>query len=151
MKRGAFAIRLFLGGIFLYSGLIKASSSAQFAIALAPFTLISESWLVPLSLLLPFAEFAAGLLIVIPSTKRFGAFLILGLCLVFIAALSWAMANGIAVSCPCFGDEEEPSLAKMTLSLLRDIVIAALAFVILLEDRLHALGRRKVLAQNSVS
>ena len=37
MKRGAFAVRLFLAGVFLYSGLIKASSSAQFAIALAPF------------------------------------------------------------------------------------------------------------------
>ena len=43
MKRGAFAIRLFLAVIFLYSGLVKASGSAQFAIALAPFTLIPET------------------------------------------------------------------------------------------------------------
>jgi hypothetical protein len=42
MKRGAFAIRLFLAGIFFYSGIVKASSSAQFAVALAPFTLIPE-------------------------------------------------------------------------------------------------------------
>jgi hypothetical protein len=88
-------------------------------------------------------------LIVIPRTKRLGAFIILGLCILFITALSWAMANGIVVSCSCFGEEEQPSLAKMTLSLLRDIVLAALAFVIFFEDRLHAYRRRKVPAQNA--
>jgi putative oxidoreductase len=150
MKRGAFAVRLFLAGIFLYSGLIKASSSARFAIALAPLTLIPGNWLRPLSVLLPLAEIAAGLLIVIPRTKRLGAFIILGLCILFISALSWAMANGVVVSCSCFGEEEQPSLAKMTLSLLRDIILAALAFVIFFEDRLHAYGRRKVPAQNAV-
>jgi putative oxidoreductase len=150
MKSGAFAVRLFLAGIFLYSGLVKASSSAQFAIALAPFTLIPESWLHPLSVLLPIAEMTAGLLIVIPRTKRLGAFLILGLCLVFITALSWAMANEIVVSCSCFGEEEQPSFAKMALSLVRDIVLASLALVIFFEDSLHAYMRKKVPTQDPI-
>ena len=149
MRRGAFAVRLFLAGVFLYSGLIKASSSAQFAIALAPFTLIPQNWLRPLSILLPFAEIAAAILIVMPLTKRLGALLVTGLCLVFISALSWAMANGIVVSCSCFGEDEQPSLAKMTLSLLRDIVLAALALVILFEDRFQANGRKKIRTQDT--
>ena len=149
MKRGAFAVRLFLAGIFLYSGFIKASSSAQFAIALAPFTLIPQDWLGPLSILLPFAEIAAGILIVMPRTKRLGALLVTGLCLIFITALSWAMANGIVVSCSCFGEDEQPSLAKMTLSLLRDIVLGALALVILFEDSFQAGGRKRVPTQDT--
>jgi uncharacterized membrane protein YphA (DoxX/SURF4 family) len=140
MKRGAFAVRLFLAGIFLHSGLVKASSSAQFTLALAPFTVVPESWLRPLSILLPLAEIAAGVLMVMPRTKRLGACLILGLCLMFITALSWAMANGIVVSCSGFGEEEQPSLAKICLSLLRDTVIAALALLILWEGP-QAFGR----------
>jgi uncharacterized membrane protein YphA (DoxX/SURF4 family) len=143
MKRGAFAIRLFLAVIFLYSGLVKASGSAQFAIALAPFTLIPETWIRPLSILLPFAEIAGGALILAPRTKRIGACLILGLCLVFITALSWALANGIIVDCSCFGEEQRPSFAKMTLALMRDMFLAALAFIVLLKDSSQAFGRTK--------
>jgi putative oxidoreductase len=143
MKRGAFAIRLFLAGIFLYSGLVKASSSAQFALALAPFTLIPGTWIRPLSVLLPLAEIAGGALILAPRTKLIGACLVLGLCLVFITALSWALANGIIVNCSCFGLEERPSAARMTLALTRDIFLAGLAFIVLLKDSSQAFGRTK--------
>jgi putative oxidoreductase len=143
MKRGAFAIRLFLAVIFLYSGLVKASGSAQFAIALAPFTLIPETWIRPLSVLLPLAEIAGGALILAPPTKPIGACLVLGLCLIFITALSWALANGIIVDCSCFGEEQRPSLAKMILALMRDIFLAALAVIVLFKDSSHAFGRTK--------
>ena len=143
MKRGAFAIRLFLAVIFLYSGLVKASSSAQFALALAPFTLIPGTWIRPLSVLLPFAEIAGGALILAPRTKRLGGCLVLGLCLVFITALSWALANGIIVNCSCFGQEERPSTAKMTLALMRDIFLAVLAVIVLLKDSSHGFGRTR--------
>jgi putative oxidoreductase len=143
MKRGAFAIRLFLAVIFLYSGLVKASGSAQFAVALIPLTLIPETWIRPTSILLPLVEIAGGALILAPLTKRIGACLVLGLCGVFITALSWALANGIIVDCSCFGEEERPSLAKMTLALMRDIFLAALAFIVLLKDGPPAFGRTK--------
>ncbi|HEY5704317.1 MAG TPA: MauE/DoxX family redox-associated membrane protein [Terrimicrobiaceae bacterium] len=141
MNRVAFAIRLFLAVVFLYSGVVKASGSAQFAIALAPFTLVPESWIHPLSILLPFAEIAGGALILGAPTKRIGAFLVLGLCLLFIIALSWALANGIVVSCSCFGEDERPSVTKMTFALLRDAFLAALASIVLLTDRPRALER----------
>ncbi|MFZ0711955.1 MAG: MauE/DoxX family redox-associated membrane protein [Terrimicrobiaceae bacterium] len=134
MKRGTLAIRLFLAAVFFYSGLVKASGSAQFAIALAPFALVPETWIHPLSVLLPFAEIAGGALILVPWTKRIGAFLVLALCLVFITALGWALANGIIVDCSCFGQEQRPSAAKMILALLRDIFLAALARVVLVKD-----------------
>jgi uncharacterized membrane protein YphA (DoxX/SURF4 family) len=143
MKRGAFAIRLFLAGIFLYSGVVKASSSAQFALALAPFTLIPEIWIRLLSVLLPCAEIAGGALILVPRTKTIGACLVLGLCLAFASALGWALANGIIVNCSCFGQDERPSAAKMTLALTRDVFLAALAFIVLLEDSLQDFGRRR--------
>jgi uncharacterized membrane protein YphA (DoxX/SURF4 family) len=144
MKHGTLAIRLFLAVVFLYSGLVKASSSAQFALALVPFTLVPEIWIGPLSVLLPLAEIAGGALILAPWTKRIGGCLVLGLCLVFITALSWALANGIIVNCSCFGQEERPSAAKMTLALMRDIFLAVLAFIVVLKDGWQGSGRTRI-------
>ena len=135
MKQTAFLIRLALASVFLYSGLVKASASAQFAIALTPFTLIPQTWLGPLSILLPLLEIAGGALILAPRTKRIGAGLIFGLCLVFVTVLGWALANGIIVSCSCFGQDEQPSAAKMTLALVRDVLLAGLALAVLFLER----------------
>lgn len=135
MKQGAFAIRLILAGIFLYSGLIKASSSAQFAIALAPFTFLPAGSLRPLSILLPLCELAGGVLILVPRTKRLGAGVIFALCVLFAMVLGWALANGIIVSCSCFGQDEKPSAIKMAIALGRDLVLAGLAIGVFVLDQ----------------
>jgi putative oxidoreductase len=138
MTRVMFAIRLLLGAVFLYSGLIKASASAQFAVALLPFSFIPETWNRSLSFLLPVCEIAGGVLIVDPWTKKIGALIVLGLCPVFLTALSWAFASGIVVSCSCFGQEEPPSLTSMSFALLRDMVLGALALLVILKDGSHS-------------
>ncbi len=135
MKRAALAIRLLLAGVFISSGLIKASSSVQFAIALAPFTFVPETWLSPLSVLLPLCEVAGGALVLTPRTMRLGAGLILGLCIIFATVLGWALANGIIVSCSCFGEDNEPSAIKMAIALGRDLLLAGLALNLLVLDR----------------
>ena len=133
VKRTILAVRVILASIFLYSGLIKASSSAQFAIALAPFTFLPETWIRPLSILLPLCEIIAGLLILISPTRHLGAGVIFVLCILFATVLGWALANGIIVSCSCFGEDDQPSAMKMGLALGRDLFLAGLALVIILE------------------
>jgi putative oxidoreductase len=136
VRQTVLALRVILAGIFLYSGLIKASASAQFAIALAPFALVPETWIRPLSILLPLSEIAAGLLILVSPTKHIGAGLIFLLCVLFAMVLSWALANGIVVSCSCFGQDDQPSAMKMMLALGRDLCLAGLALVVILERTL---------------
>ncbi len=133
MKRTVLVLRLILASIFLYSGLIKASSGAQFAIALAPFTFLPQTWIGPLAILLPVGEIAGGLLILTSATKRIGAGVIFGLCILFATVLGWALVNGIIVSCSCFGQDDQPSATKMALALGRDLFLAGLALVIILE------------------
>jgi uncharacterized membrane protein YphA (DoxX/SURF4 family) len=135
VKRAAFVVSLILASVFLYSGLIKASSRTQFALALVPFTFIPEAWLRPLSILLPLCEIAGGALVLAPRSRPLGAGLILGLCIIFAIALGWALANGIIVSCSCFGGDDEPSATKMGIALLRDLVLAGLAISLLFLDR----------------
>ena len=142
MKIVTLVLRVSLASVFLYSGLIKASSSAQFALALAPFTFLPENWHGPLAVLLPVLEIAGGLLILAPWTRRLGALTILGLCLLFITALGWALANDIIVSCSCFGEDETPSAGKMIFALVRDALFAVLALVVFLEKPLMRLSEK---------
>lgn len=123
--------RLILGGIFLYAGAIKATSSAEFALALIPFTFIPGGWLGPISQLLPAVEIAGGFLILLPWTARWGAGIILLLCLAFITALGWALAKDIIVACSCFGSDDEPSRGAMVFALVRDGVLAGTAGAVL--------------------
>lgn len=132
MKRWRLAAALVLGGIFLYSGLIKAGAGREFANSLAPFTILPEAWQNPFAVGLMWTETAAGLLVLLPLTRKIGATVILGLCLLFISVLSWALANGIIVDCACFGPEGSPSAAKMIAAIVRDVFLAALALMVII-------------------
>ena len=131
MRYVSLIARLILAGVFLYAGLVKASSSAQFANALIPFTFLGDQWLGPISRTLPWVEIVAAILILLPWTRRLGAAVLLVLCLLFIAVLGWALAEGIIVSCACFGRDETPSAAKMAMSLIRDVSLVAMAVIVL--------------------
>jgi len=131
MSKFLLGLRVFLGGLFIFAGLTKAYSSDDFALALVPFTFVPPTWLGALSIVLPILEIVAGLLILLPWTKRLGALLILLLSLIFALVLGWALANGIIVSCACFGQDETPSAAKMIAALVRDLLIIAAAAAVL--------------------
>lgn len=131
------ALRLILGITFLYAGIIKASASQAFIVALLPFTFIDSTWTGPLAMGLAWMEILAGVLVLAPRIYEAGAAMIAGLCLVFIAVLSWALWNGYIVSCGCFGEDMAPSAAKMLLAIGRDILLFAGAVAIMVIPRLR--------------
>lgn len=133
MRWAFFFIRLLLGGVFLFAGIVKSASSDEFALALIPFTILPDTWLGPISLVLPWLEILLGILI-ITGPKRPAAALIFLLCLAFCLIIGWALQNGIIVSCACFGHDETPSAWKMQLSLARDVALALLAAAVFCED-----------------
>ena len=124
-------IRFVLGGTFLFAGAIKAGASEEFALALVPFSILPESWTGTFAVTLAWTEIVAGLLILLPRVHRIGSVLILCLALVFIGVLTWALSNGLIVSCGCFGGDEPPSATAMQLSILRDVGIAGAAVLTL--------------------
>lgn len=124
-------LRLILGGIFLYAGLVKAGAGHAFAVALMPFTFIPAGWTGPLAYMLAGIEVLAGFLILMPKVYEAGAALITGLCVVFIGVLTWALLNGVIVSCGCFGEDESPSAARMLVAIGRDILIFASAVAVI--------------------
>jgi putative oxidoreductase len=135
----AWTLRVALAGVFLYAGAVKAGASQQFAIALAPFTFFPSEWIGVLAVALAWTEITAGLLLLAPKVHTWGAVVVIGLCLVFIGVLTWALMNGIIVACACFGEDETPSATKMFLAIGRDILLLSAASAILAIQRM---GRR---------
>ena len=133
-------IRSVLGAIFLYAGIVKASASQQFVLALVPFTILPGEWLGNIAVALAWTEIAAGALILLPRVHLAGAVLISLLCVMFIGILAWAISTGLILSCGCFGADETPSTFKMILSIARDIVLLLLAIATIVIPR--AAGRR---------
>ena len=140
MSRLVLPIRSVLGAIFLYAGIVKASASQQFVLALVPFTILPGEWLGNIAVALAWTEIAAGALILLPRVHLAGAVLISLLCVMFIGILAWAISTGLILSCWCFGADETPSTFKMILSIARDIVLLLLAIATIVIPR--AAGRR---------
>jgi len=136
MKTILLLLRLMLGAVFIYAGMVKSFGSGQFALALVPFTFIPTALLPVLAIGLPLVEILAGILILPRKTRRIGAVLILLLSLAFIAVLGWALSQDIIVSCGCFGRDETPSAAKMAFSLERDVVFALMAAAVFWDSAL---------------
>jgi len=112
--------RLFLAGLFLYAGLVKAGASEQFAVTIAQFTILPPTFVGWAAALLPFLEITAAVLLVLPATARYGTWLIATLLTIFILSIGWALSQGLIVDCGCFG-ESTPSHTKMLLALVRDV------------------------------
>lgn len=144
----SWVLRVILAAVFLFAGIVKSTASEQFLVALAPFTFVPEALLFPLSFWLPIAEVLIGLLLLIPHTHRLGAALALALLLVFVAVLAWALSQGIIVSCSCFGEDDEPSAWKMMVTILRDLVLAAMALWLLLQENLPCRASSPRVPQN---
>lgn len=121
------ATRMVLAVIFLHAGIVKASASEEFALALVPFTIIPEAWTGLFAVTLAWTEVAAGILILLPRVNRAGSALILFLVLLFAGVLGWALANGIIVSCGCFGEDTPPSARAMLVAIIRDAAMAGAA------------------------
>jgi len=131
MKWFVLALRVALAAVFLYAGIVKASASEEFALALVPFTFVPAGWTGALAILLACTEILAGILLLVPRVYPLGALITLFLACLFIVVLAWALANGIIVDCGCFGKDEAPSAGKMIESIVRDVLIALAAAWIL--------------------
>jgi len=94
--------RLILGGVFIYAGLSKIGSPAEFARIVANYRILPESLAVYFAFVLPWIETALGLLLVIGLGVRKTALALSSLLVVFAAAVLIKFLSGAAGGCGCF-------------------------------------------------
>jgi uncharacterized membrane protein YphA (DoxX/SURF4 family) len=91
------------GGLFVWSGLLKAVDPAAFVMSVRSFRLVPDPYAAWVALGLPWLEILAGLAVV-TGILRLGGLLLLNVSLVvFIGALISAVVRGLDVDCGCFG------------------------------------------------
>ena len=132
-KNLTLALRIVLGGVFLYAGGLKIADPAAFAGSVAAYKLIPTFGNYLIAATLPWVEVLCGLLLVTGYRVRAGATLILLMNLVFVVALTSAIIRGLDIDCGCFrqgGPKTSPWIA-----LLRDLAFIAGIVVLLWMDR----------------
>lgn len=133
MKWLLLALRVGLGGLFVFAGLMKLGDPVQFAIEIGNYRLFAS--LAPyLAVILPYIEIALGAAVLfLPRDWRRGAALALaGLTAVFTVAVAQAVGRGINVDCGCFGGSSGP---VTWLTVARDMALVLAAAALLVLDR----------------
>ena len=124
----ALAIRLVLGGVFVWAGTAKLVQIPAFVETVAAFDILPVDWATPFALSVIWIELIAGGLLLLDIWPRSNALVVLVLLVVFSAALGINVYRGNDVPCGCFGGDREASLAW---TLLRDLLLAGGAAVLL--------------------
>jgi len=102
-------LRLGLGGLFLFAGVMKLGDPTQFALEVVNYRLFSS--LAPyLAVTLPMIEILVGVgVIVFPAPwRRASALAIAGLMAAFTVAVIAAVTRHINIDCGCFGGQSGP-------------------------------------------
>jgi peroxiredoxin len=122
------ALRLLLAGVFLVAAIGKLLDRAGSRRAFVEFGL-PERVAAPLTILLPAAELAIAVALVLPATARLGALGALALLVAFTAGIGFNLARGRRPDCHCFGQIHSAPAGRSTL--IRNGGLATLAGVLL--------------------
>jgi uncharacterized membrane protein YphA (DoxX/SURF4 family) len=137
--------RLILAGIFLYSGYVKIQEPLQFAVAIAGYKLVPESFIFPFATYLPWLEIALGLGILIGWKIRYFSLAAAALLLFFIVVLAITIGRGIEANCGCFSLDER--ISPKTIA--RDSLILIPALYLMAEPRLRRRWQKSAPASTS--
>jgi putative oxidoreductase len=123
-RRVLLALRIVIGGLFIWAGCLKIGDPQQFADSVASFELLPKQLINLIALGLPPLEVLAGLWLISGWKESPATLALLILTVVFALALGQALVRGLQVDCGCFG-AGEPSVWKTWVSLGRDLLLMA--------------------------
>ena len=122
--------RLVLGGVFIYASLDKIANPAEFAKAIGNYHVLPFGLENLLALFLPWLEIITVILLIAGIMVDGATILIISMNIVFIFAISQALARGISIECGCFSVSTEGGSNIGFQTILRDFVYLIMAFII---------------------
>ena len=121
------ACRIGFGALFAYSSLSKVEDPGVFADAVMRYEMLPEFAVGMFALTLPMVELLSGLAIVFTKWTREAAFIVTGMLLMFLVALTIAVVRGLDIDCGCFGSGGEGDRAELLTAIARDLAILPFA------------------------
>ena len=137
MHKLRFFLPLIFGGVFVYTGYVKAWSPLKFLDDVRSFALLPDPYAAMLAVFLPWLEILAGLAVVTGYLRKGGLLLLNASLLVFLAAIGIAWIRGTDIRCGCFGGASEASSNYLEL-VIRDLALIVLgSWLIYSQRRIH--------------
>ena len=97
------ACRGFAAALLLWSGVAKAVDRQSAILAVDAYDVLPRSLVRPVAVLLPWAEIAVAVLLVLGLFARFAGMATAALAALYVAAMAQAKARGLQIDCGCFG------------------------------------------------
>jgi uncharacterized membrane protein YphA (DoxX/SURF4 family) len=119
------ALRLILGGVFIWASWGKIIDPEGFAEVIRNYRIIPEAWVNPVALWLPWSEALCGLLLISGRWLYGSIWIVNTALLVFILALAFNWYRGIDVGCGCFSLSAEYRAGEYLIDILRDFAFLA--------------------------
>jgi putative oxidoreductase len=126
------ALRVGLGGFFVWAGILKVMDPQEFADNIAAYQILPYSIINFAATSLPVFEILVGAMLVIGFQVEVAAFSVLILCGIFAVALASALIRGLKIDCGCLGGGA-PSTVKMWFSLGRDFLFGSVAWFLFVQ------------------
>jgi uncharacterized membrane protein YphA (DoxX/SURF4 family) len=135
----ALALRLYLGGVFVYASVYKIGYAAEFAETVASYQIVPALAVNAVALVLPWLELICGALLIAGVRVRTVSAMLGALLVVFCVAVLVNLLRETPIDCGCFHTLDE----RMTwLTLVRDLSWLAMTVHIFWFDSPLALERR---------
>jgi uncharacterized membrane protein YphA (DoxX/SURF4 family) len=99
------AIRLILGITFIWASIDKIANPGGFAVSIYNYRMLPHETINFMAIVMPWLELVTGILIIAGVLMRGSALWIGVMLVVFIIALSSALARGLDIDCGCFSVE----------------------------------------------
>jgi putative oxidoreductase len=110
-------LRLLVGGLFVFAGVLKMADPAKFAIDVSNYRLLPHELINLVAILLPGIEVVAGLFVLTGLRLKAAALVVTGLTVIFFIAIVSALARGLNIECGCFGTVGGKHIGLLTLAI----------------------------------
>jgi len=126
-------LRIGLGLVFVYAGILKIRDPVAFAGSVAAYKLLPYSINYLVAATLPWVELACGLFLIVGYKVRASAGIIAAMNILFIVLLASTIMRGLDIDCGCFRQGGEKTSAWV--AILRDILFLAVALILFTERK----------------
>jgi putative oxidoreductase len=123
------ALRLLLGGLFVFASWHKVIEPLGFAMSVRGYKIIPFAYSNLFALVVSWSELIAGVMLILGIFTRKAAGTIAILLVMFIVAIAMVVVRGMTVDCGCFSSEGGSSASWLLI--VRNVALLAAAFLIM--------------------
>lgn len=126
-------LRISLGLVFVYAGVLKIRDPIAFAGSVAAYKLLPYFFNYLVAATIPWVELTCGLLLIVGYRVRAAAGITAAMNILFIVLLASTIVRGLDIDCGCFRQGGEKTSAWI--AIMRDILFLSAALILVTEQK----------------